>query len=250
MNKEFLDSLEKPQTDYTKIFDKLYRGVIETNKLIGIGLDDLTAQSRQDLIKTYGKLREEEIKEVLEAIDAKDRDNLIKELLDVLIVTGYEYYLKEDYAFTAHNEDFYSETVDMSLKSCLRHLGRKRTHVIDILTATQEALVYMNIDLEAAIDAVLAENLSKFPTQVGLSVPYLDNTKEAFIDITPAGMVKWQCSQLESERYQGVHCKEVVDSEGRTRLTFWCTHEYGKEKLKYLKPISYKKCDLSGVWLH
>ncbi len=246
MNKEFLDSLEKPQTDYTKIFDKLYRGVIETNKLIGIGLDDLTAQSRQDLIKTYGKLREEEIKEVLEAIDAKDRDNLIKELVDTLVVVGYEYYLCRSTIFNSLTKP--TLNLEHSAHRLVWHQENyeELLNLAPILNIAQCLLQAMNIDLESAIDAVLTENLSKFPTLEELEDKYFDMYDGSAYD----SATQWQCSQLESDRYQGVHCKEVVDSEGRTRLTFWCTHEYGKEKLKYLKPISYKKCDLSGVWLH
>ena len=93
MNQTFLESLQKKEPDYEAIFAKLYKGVIETNKLIGIGLDDMTEEERLTLIDTYYKLRVEEGKEVVEAIEEEDRTNLVQELIDVLVVAGYEYYL-------------------------------------------------------------------------------------------------------------------------------------------------------------
>lgn len=237
MDKKFLESLEKP-LNYVTIFDKLYHGVTETNKLIGIGLDDLDDQQREDLIETYGKLRDEEIKEVQEAIANKDRDNLVKELLDVLIVVGYEYYLRKKCVFYTNTKPSFNIGEDFKWLFSLNAGFASIIHLEMILRITQNLLQGMNINLEDAVHEVLDENLSKFPT--------LEELNEIVIQ---PDIIQWQCTQLESERYQGVHCKEVVDSKGETRLTFWCTHEYGKDKLKYLKPISYQKCNLNNIWL-
>lgn len=237
MDKKFLESLEKP-LNYVTIFDKLYQGVIETNKLIGIGLDDLDDQQREDLIETYGKLRNEEIKEVQEAINNKDRNNLVKELLDVLIVVGYEYYLRKKYAFYTNTKPSFNIEEDFKWLLWNNENYKGVMNQENILIFAQKLLQSMDINLEKAVDAVLKENLSKFPTLGELNSV-----------VVQPDIIQWQCDQLEGERYQGVHCKEVVDNQGETRLTFWCTHEYGKAKLKYLKPISYQKCDLSNIWL-
>ena len=248
MNKEFLQSLEKKTPDYQAIFKKLYKGVIETNKLIGIGLDDITEEQREALIETYFKLRIEEGKEVEEAIENEDRTNLVNELIDVLVVTGYEYYLEKGFSFAVYNEDEEWVPDSVPLEEDLfsvSYEAKIKNHGEDTILCVQDALAKMGCNLGKAVDEVLKANLSKFPTTVELAMcgykwdatTNYDNVAEEQIKILEKG-----------GRYSGVTCEKVIDSEGEERLVFWSEMEYGTPKRKYLKPVTFVKADLSDIW--
>lgn len=242
MNKAFLKTLVKVEPDYNRIFSKLYEGVVETNKLIGIGLNDITEEQRISLMDTYLKLRVEEGKEVAEAIEKEDKVNLLNELIDVLVVTGYEYYLKERKVWN------YTDYMgSRGLQCCLENIitySSMRFCSLSTLTTTQDVLICMNCDLEKAVDEVLRANLSKFPTIEELAMCgclWSGSDYETLIEE--------QMQLLENGgRYTGVTAEPVVDSKGETRYVFWSEKEYGVPKRKYLKPESFIPADLQDCF--
>lgn len=251
MNKGFLESLEKKAVDYRAIFEKLYLGVIETNKLIGIGVDDLTEEELDSLVDTYFKLRVEEGKEVEEALEKEDKVNLLNELIDVLVVSGYEYYLENDTVFECEVDDPWG--LEVSLTDTVKY-SKDLDFCTNTLVSAQDALIGMDCDVANAVTEVLRANLSKFPTANALAVKLvlMDEFKDeydVFDDIPEKELIERQTGLLEkSGRYAGVSCEKVVDTEGKERLVFWSTTEYGEPKRKYLKPVTFKKCDLTSCW--
>lgn len=241
MHEDFINTLKKETPDYGAMFQHLYKEVIALNKMIG--LEDV---DHWKLIDSYEKLLQEEIKEVKEAIEKEDKYNLVKELIDVLVVGGYLYYLQKGHTFDCYNEGLNGS---FSLNEDLSIILKEQPHFA-ALEVAQSSLVKMGCDLEKAINEVLASNISKFPTEFEMRKAYWDENLESFSENKPTcQIVKFICSQIEDEgRYSGVHCKTLVDGKGETRYSFWCTHEYGVEKFKYLKSQSYKDADMREVW--
>ncbi|MCP4985262.1 MAG: hypothetical protein GY928_04075 [Colwellia sp.] len=235
---QFIASLEKKVVDYSSIFAKLYRTVIETNALTGLVRENLTEAELEDKLEIYRKFTMDEIEEMVGAYKEQDRYELIKELLDVLVVGGYWYHLKNDRLYSSSRSAVDIESgIDIVAKA-------KSVEVA--LHYTQSLLQKMGCDLDKAVDEVLNENLSKLST--------LDDIEKAFEQeysahkVSTEELLSWACSKLEGERYSGVTAEKVVDSEGDTRYVMWCEKEYGVSKKKYLKGVSYRKCNLTDIW--
>lgn len=243
MKQEFLDTLKKKTINYEEIFAKLHKGVIETNKLIGIGLDNLDEEQREKLIETYFKLRVEECKEVEEAIEKEDKTNLVNELIDVLVVAGYEYYL--DYGAIYNSALWYQEDTAYALTEIIGNSG-DRWGCSEVLEKAQEVLSQIDCNLEKAVDEVLRANLSKFPTCDEI-ITTLNKTTAEYL--TGDTAIEYQIYLLEKGgRYSGVTCEKVIDSKGEERLVFWSEKEYGVDKKKYLKAATYVEANLNGIW--
>ncbi len=214
LDKEFLSSIQKKEVDYEVIFQKLYQGVVETNKLIGIGLEDIDKEQRKKLIETYYQLRVEEGKEVQEAVENKDKENLVKELIDVLVVTGYEYYLQEEEIFECFvNED---SSLDIDLQTFIGSVSDYFSVTVT-LSNVQDALTKIDCNLEKVVEEVLKSNLSKFPTlgelKHSLGWPPTDDI------VFDEKVLSWQCKQIEhGGRYSGITAEKVVDYEGKESL--------------------------------
>ena len=241
MNKEqFLKSLQKKELNYTEIFDKLYQGVIDTNKMIGLCPKGLDSDELETLTRTYHKLRMEEGKEIFTAIENFDKVEYLDGLIDLLVVAGYE-----DYLHTGKKRvHYYINGGDLDYVE--GYLDNPTTAACELVLENVESiLIDLDINLEQAVDTVLQSNLSKFPTHEDLSEGYaLSNTE---VDLQC--LIAWQCNHIEAAgRYTGVHCKKVVDSEGEERLTFWATHDKGEEKLKYVKPVTFSEPDFYSCW--
>ncbi len=241
MNKEkFLKSLQKKDLDYTKVFDKLYQGVIDTNKMIGLCPSEMCSTKLEVLTQTYHKLRMEEGKEIFTAIENFDKVEYLDGLIDLLVVAGYEYYLHTG----KKRVPYYDVEGDLGYVEA--YLDNPSSVACELVLENVESiLVSLDIDLVKAIDIVLQSNLSKFPTHEELNDQY--DSANTWFD--PQDMIDWQCRQIESGgRYTGVHCKKVVDNTGEERLTFWATHDNGEEKLKYVKPITFGEPDFYSCW--
>jgi hypothetical protein len=247
LNKQFLESLQNT-SEYPAIFNKLYTSVIETNKLIGLDIDEMSEEDREALTDTYYLLRVEEGKEVEEAIKKEDRTNLVNELIDILVVAGYEYYLSKGVSYSDVNTKCglpYYE--DYDLEVLLYMVTSKYSRGLsETIEYTQDALIAISCNLEKAIDEVLKANLSKFPTCDEL-ITTLNKTTAEYLTETTA--IEYQTHLLEKGgRYSGVTCEKVIDSKGEERLVFWSEKEYDVPKRKYLKPVSYVEANLNGIW--
>lgn len=232
MSVKFLESLEKREPNYNAIFNKLHTGVINTNALIGQDVDKLSEDEINALKVTYKSLLTEELSEVQEAIDNKDKVNLLGELIDVLVVGGFLYYLQHRKPYTY--EYSYSGVV------CAFDIMLKGNSVNTNLHYAQAILQQMDCDVELAVDEILKANLSKFATPYDLM---------AYYDTSLADAISMQIIDLEKGgRYSGVTCEEVVDSNGDTYLIFWSSEEFGKVKRKYLKANTFSKADLTDCF--
>ena len=241
MNTEFLDSLPKADNHLNKLFLGLHQGVVETNELIGLKREDLSYNEMRNLLETYEKLLTEEIKEVQGAIDNKDRSNLVQELVDVLVVGGFLLYLKNGKVYD--NERVVDFTYNRVMESVL---NKEVFDYEDVVFSSQCLLEMLDCNVEKVVNEVLQANLSKFPTYDEL-VTGLDKIS-GYGAVSTATVLEIQCKLLEGERYQGITSEAVVDSSGNTRYVFWCTYEYGVPKRKYLKPVTFKKADVSDIW--
>ena len=238
-------SFIKKEVNPTLILKKLIDGVCATNKLIGIGLDDITDDKRQELILTYEKLVYEEAKELQHAVDTKDKVEFLDAVVDTLVVGCYYLLLKgEQYDNLTYLEQ--DQTLENYTKGFLNEISSTTPDTSELFFLASEIFFKLDVKHEDAVDTVLESNLSKFPTIYELAVE-----KQVTYGTTcePEDVVVWQCNYIEAQgRYTGVHCKIVLDSEGTERLTFWATHDNGEEKLKYVKPISYVDPDFYSCW--
>ncbi|CAH9014599.1 putative NTP pyrophosphohydrolase-like domain [Vibrio phage 277E43-1] len=222
-------SFVQKELDPTYVLEKLINGVCTTNKLIGIGLDDISEEKRQELVATYEKLVLEEAKEFKHAVETKDKVELLDAVVDTLVVGSYYLLL---------NGENFDNLTYLEQDQPLEHYaewfikGFDNKNVEELFYLASEIFFKLQVNHEKAVDTVLESNLSKFPTMCQL--------ENIIGDRTPSSLIAYQCTLIESAgRYTGVHCKKVVDSEGGERLTFWATHDNGEEKLKYVKPETY-----------
>jgi hypothetical protein len=173
----------------------------------------------------------------MEAFDANDKHELVKEMLDILVVSGYESYLLTG--------DVYSNTRSNVELGIAFDILRETKSLGVTLHYTQSILEQLGCDLDKAVDEVLKENTSKFPTYLELQDAKED---DIFSEHGTRCPIEWQIKELESSRYGGITAEKVVDSEGVERYIFFCKTEWGVEKRKYLKAVTFKKGDLSNIW--
>lgn len=228
-----------------KTLETLVKGVCETNKLIGIGLDDIPEEKRQELIATYEKLVYEEAKELQHAVDTKDRVEFLDAVVDTLVVGCYYLLLKgESFDNLTYLEQ--DQSLEDYTKWFLKTVNAKVVDTPELFFLASEIFFKLDVKHESAFETVLQSNLSKFPTLRDLEDSYFYKIGELPCEFD---FIDWQCKRIESEgRYTGVHCKKVVDNIGEERLTFWATHDKGEEKLKYVKPITFGEPDFKSCW--
>tara|TARA_B100001105_G_scaffold193381_1_gene157431 strand:- start:230 stop:958 length:729 start_codon:yes stop_codon:yes gene_type:complete len=237
-------SFIKREVDPELILEKLIDGVCATNKLIGIGLDSITDDKRQELILTYEKLVYEEAKELQHAVDTKDKVEFLDAVVDTLVVGCYYLLLKgEQYSNLTYLEQ--DQTLEDYTKWFLNEINSNEVDTSELFFLASEIFFKSDVKYESAVETVLQSNLSKFPTHEELNDQY--DSANTWFD--KQGLIDWQCKRIEDKgRYTGVHCKKVVDSEGEERLTFWATHDNGEEKLKYVKPITFTEPNFSACF--
>ena len=221
------------------ILEKLIKGVCETNKLIGIGLDDISEEKQQELLATYEKLVYEEAKELQHAVDTKDRVEFLDAVVDTLVVGCYYLLLKgESFDNLTYLEQ--DQALEDYTKWFLIEVNANMVDTSELFFLASEIFFKLDVNHEAAVDTVIQSNLSKFPTPEELGDRY--DSSNTWFD--QKSLIDWQCKQIETGgRYTGVHCKEVVDNTGEERLTFWATHDNGEEKFKYVKPVTFSEPD-------
>ena len=227
------------------ILEKLMKGVCETNKLIGIGLEDISEEKRQELITTYEKLVYEEAKELQHAVDTKDRVEFLDAVVDTLVVGCYCLLLKGEsfYNLTYLEQD---QTLEDYTKWFLKEINSNEIDTSELFFLASEIFFKLDVNHEAAVETVLKSNMSKFPTVKDLDQAIEDINISCY---TTESLVKYQCELIENKgRYTGGHCKKVVDNIDEERLTFWATHDNGEEKLKYVKPITFGEPDFYSCW--
>jgi len=242
---EFLQSLEKPNEDIVKkALIRLFNGVVNTNKLIGLG--DLEGDEKEKLISTYKSLCLEEGKEGIAAVENKDKVEFLDFMVDYLVVGYYLHYLQEgelgkitlilDEGITRDYKEFFLPSFEDG-------------DYINCVYPVQDMLGNANIDINKAVDEVLESNLSKFPTMDELREGLSTQEHIDVGGVPDEVLVEIQIECIEDNgRYEGVICREVVAGEGETRLVFWSTTEYGETKVKYLKPCTFKEPDFESCW--
>ncbi len=238
---QFIASLEKKEVDYVDIFAKLYKKVIATNAMTGLVRDNLTESELKDKIEVYKKFTEDEKDEMIGAYEEHDKYEFIKESIDILVVAGYQYYLVNGYSPEIKTH------AKVGVDSAVEIL-KEANSLYMILHYTESLLTMTGCDLQQAVDAVLNENISKFPTLQDISNAYAYAHEGEEVGTPTEVLLKWACSQLEGERYSGVTAEMVADSEGTERYVMWCAKEYNVEKRKYLKGLSFKRGCLKGIW--
>jgi len=237
MNQEFLATLQKKEADYEAIFRKLHKGVVSTNALIGQDLAKIDNTTREALVTTYKSLLDEELKEVGEAIEKEDKVNLLGELIDVLVVGGFCYYLNTGKVYEyAYSYNDLGAAFDILLKT---------KSVSTALHYTQAILQQMDCDVDKGVDAILKANLSKFATLEELSFA-LDPLE---LEDKDHNYVQEQIKLLEQGgRYGEVSAEIVTDDNGEERYVFWSGTVYGKSNKKYLKAKSFVESNLTDCW--
>ncbi len=236
---QFIASLEKKVVDYSSIFAKLYRTVIETNALTGTVRSEMDEATLEKTIEVYGKFRADEIAEMVEAYEEHDKYEFVKELIDCLVVAGFEYYLTND-------RPYHSSRTAVDIDSGVDIVSKTNSMCV-ALHYTQSILQQLGCDLDKAVDEVLNENLSKFPTIGDIEASYEKEYNDVHT-VSIEKLLEYACSKLEGERYSGVTAEKVVDLEGVERYVMWCEKEYGVSKRKYLKGLSFKKGCLKDIW--
>ena len=220
---------------------ELRNSVISLNKALGLEEVD-----RDEMLATYKNLCIEELKEINEAIDKKDKVNFVKEIIDFMVVGFYNLYLMEA------GFDVDLDTGDYDLEGCVVALNDIETsgygdyedvlwaqlvHVCDIFNL-------LNIDHKFAVEEVLRENLSKFPTVDTLHAAWWFCTSDE-------EAIKTQKDSLDdtigSGRYSDI-THSTFKLKGEERIVFWAGKEWGNPIKKYIKPDTYRKCDLSEVF--
>lgn len=236
-------SFVRREVNTTYILEKLIDGVCSTNKLIGIGLEDITEDQRRGLILTYEKLVKEEAKELKHAIETKDKVEFLDAVVDTLVVGCYYLLLKgENFDNLTYLES--DQTLETYTKEFLIIL---EDDITELFYMASEIFFKLNIDHEKAVDIVLASNLSKFPSIFELADSY--HNKWGFTQ--SVNIVQWQCEIIEAKgRYTGVHTQNVLDSSDTLRLVFWATHDNKEEKLKYVKPITFIEPDFASCFYY
>ena len=244
-NQEFLDSMKTRKDVLGEDLDNFYINVVETNRLIGLTLDVLPEEDLPALIETYKNLLEDEQEELEEAMEKQNPTEVVKEAIDVLVIGGYLWYLYTGYTYN------YTICYETDPKD-LRDTGLADLQRILMTTTTLLFEVSATMNVSKALELVVDENLRKFPTT--------EDMKYRYMIVNEAGRLEYQSNleevlakeilSIESQgRYSGVYYKKVLDRYGHERVVLWCTHEYGKEKKKYLKPTAWKKGDFNSIVL-
>lgn len=225
---------EAPFTLYDAIFREFFDNVIKTNKMLG--LLDVPAAS---LIPSYQEMLKNEIDEVF---SYTTKENLVKELLDVLVVGGFLYYLQSGRNFISSKGDA-SVWMGTGVYPCLVEIHANR-NLPNVLWAAITLLCSLPVNIYGAVNEVIKSNLSKFSSDSNL-LEMVEGNEYLYSNLRENIAAK-----IEKEgRYSGVFFTIVKDPYGVTRTVFWCTEEYGVPKHKYLKGLHYKEADIEKFWI-
>ena len=237
-------SFIQKEKDFKAIITNLIEGVCSTNKLIGIGLDDIDKRKREELVATYRNLVFEEAEELSDAVYDKSRKEFLDAVVDTMVVGSYRLLLdktrcKRNLAITQRS------SIKELVGNFLQHLYDK--NIIALYYTAADIFVSLDINHEKAVETVLRSNLSKFPTleELNEAIHIYDMSGNSF----DGKEVEYQIKDIEMRgRYTGVHCKKVIDKGGVERLTFWATHDNGVPKLKYVKPLTFVEPDFESCF--
>lgn len=240
---KFLESMEKEDICLAVVLDHFYKEVISFNRMIGLDIQEMTEDQVEQMINSYFKLRIEESSEIFESIEKEDRVEFLDGVVDTLVVAGFEYYLR---TFEVFSQACYG----YSIAPFIKYL--KLSYDINSEAACQDTLEYaqnifrqMDVDHRGALQEVLTSNFSKIPTMSELRAK-LRARESVYQHINDEQVLELQAHIIELEgRYSGITWKECVSDSGEVRYSFWCTHEYGKPKVKYVKPLTFVEPDLS-----
>jgi len=241
--------METKPKDYVEIFNKLFQGVIDTNKLFGLNRDEMSEEEIENLKYTYFQLRQEEGKEIFHAIETEDKVEYLDGLIDLLVVGSFEYYLSTGKVFKySYDNNLQHEALLVAIEVNLNQQYQYGCE--QCLYAAMDILTKLDIDLEKAINEVLESNKSKAPTMSDFCSVMEKHSLINHRVVTVGELVETQCDIIEGEgRYTGVYCEKVFDNNvDRLRLTFWATHDKGVEKHKFVKPVTYFDADFASCW--
>ena len=249
MNKQFLETIfNEQQHDLAgaqEALRYLVKTVFETNEMIGMDYHD-----RDKWLPIYYKLRVEEGSELITAIDNEDAVEVVDAILDTLVVGCYENLVDGTECF---DSDFLKSlsvlkcnTQMYSLHEDIRDFQsglQKFSTIQNTFIITCSLFAQLNIDHMKAVKEVTESNLSKFPTLDQLLGDFVGETGKDLGSF----VLNQQCEMIESgKRYSGVTAETVANTSGETRYVFWASHEYGKPKVKYVKPCTFKEPDFAS----
>lgn len=246
MNKQFLETIfnEQPHdlAGAQEALRYLVKTVFETNEMIGMDYHD-----RDKWLPIYYKLRVEEGSELITAIDNEDVVEVVDAILDTLVVGCYENLVEYGDAFDKYLKEI---TLLTELPSTLSEDLDEFIHCLhlnglgfSVFASACLLFAQLNIDHMKAVKEVTESNLSKFPTLDQLLGDFVGETGKDLGSF----VLNQQCEMIESgKRYSGVTAETVANTSGETRYVFWASHEYGKPKVKYVKPCTFKEPDFAS----
>lgn len=255
---QFLNSLVKKEDEVKLALTKLYQGVRDTNKFLGL-------ENSPELQSTYFMLRKEEVGELFTAIENEDKVEFLDAVVDGLVVVGYEYYLNS-FKTPESLSDF---TFNIKVKECVDDLYedyKKEDDYCMTLDYLERIFEQLDINHMKAVNEVLESNWSKFPTIRKL----VDSMVKTNGYLAFNGMnqdykcadffIKEQIKIIENQgRYVDLyHELRYDESVGTDRVIFWAGGENqpdGSVKKfiapKYVKPTAtFKEPDFASCWLN
>lgn len=239
---DFLGKMEKEEICLDVVLNHFYKQVISFNKMIGLDVHEMTEEQVDQMVNSYFKLRIEESKEIFEAIEKEDRVEFLDGVVDTLVVAGFEYYLR---TFEVFSQACYGYSIAPFIKYLdVAYDINSETACQDTLEYAQNIFRQMDVDHRGALQEVLNSNFSKIPTMLELKAK-LRERESFYYGLSDEDALKLQAHIIELEgRYSGITWKECTSDDGEVRYSFWCTHEYGKPKVKYVKPLTFMEPDL------
>lgn len=206
--------LNKP-TDFYKYVEE----VIHWNKVSQAGKEDFSAKKISDQ-KNFVL---EEINELGEAIIAKDKEEVVDALADIVVTAGYWLYLKEPSLIKNS-----CKLMNFSLGS--NHYNRIKYGFDDddpweVMQGVMSLFYQLDCKVDKVMREVLSANWTKFPKEDWYIGKYHCDNVDEFIDVVCNGINK-------GGRYSGVRCTKY-DS----RLIFH------SDTNKIVKPPSFREPD-------
>lgn len=253
---EFLNSLVKKEDEVKKALTKLYQGVRNTNKFLGL-------ENSPELQDTYYNLRREEVGELFTAIVDGNKVEFLDAVVDGLVVVGYEYFLN----YKEPPVGDYSLKSELELEEMVDDLSIYYDYESQYdSTLTYLELIFNEVGINhmQAVNEVLESNWSKFPTVRKLVDGMVNsNSYLAFHGMNPDHkysdfFIKEQIKIIENQgRYFDVfHELRHDDSIGEDRVIFWAKGEKQPDGSikefkapKYVKPCTFKEPDFASCWL-
>lgn len=219
------------------MYQQFFQQVIDTNIMLG-----MMDRNKDEMIDSYEVMLRNEIDEVFESVEDDDPQNLAKELVDVLVVGGFLYYLEKGYNFIQLFGDGVAfDAVSVNTLVDAYDVGETTAFV---LQCTMSLLGRLPVDIQGLLNEVIESNLSKFTKYSHFFETGLDYHME-LEEVIAADLKTIE----EAGRYSDLSYTLVEDPLGIKRVVFWCGKEYDEPKVKYLKGPHYKEADVSKYWL-